>query len=186
MRSIHPDSIADLIRVVRGQRVMLDSDLATLYGVSTKRLTEQVKRNLARFPEDFGFRLTPEEILSLRSQIATSNVTRGGRRYSPMVFTEHGAVMLASVLKSRAAVETSIRVVRAFVQLRGALVAHADLARKLTALEARYDKQFRVVFDAIRELMAPIAPPRKRIGFRAGSEGQSRGRIPLERGTRLR
>ena len=146
---------------------MLDSDLARLYGVPTKRLTEQVKRNQDRFPHDFAFRLTPAEVLNLRSQIATSSDGHGGRRYVPLVFTEHGAVMLASVLQSQAAVEMSIHVVRAFVQLRGALAAHAELARKLAAMEARYDKRFRVVFDAIRELMAPPPPPpTKRIGFR--------------------
>ena len=167
---IHQHSIANLIYVVRGHRVMLDSDLASLYGVPTKRLNEQVKRNRTRFPEDFGFRLTAAEIVDLRSQIATSNVGPGGRRYAPLVFTEHGAVRLASVLNSRAAVEASIQVVRAFVQLRGVLAAHADLARKLAVMEAKYDKQFGVVFEAIRELMAPPAPPRKRIGFRAASD----------------
>ena len=131
---------------------------------------EQVKRNRARFPEDFGFRLTASEVLDLRSQIAPSNIGRGGRRYAPLVFTEHGAVMLASVLNSRAAVETSIHVVRASVRLRGVLAAHADLARKLAIMEAKYDKQFGVVFEAIRELMVPPAPLRKRIGFRAASD----------------
>jgi len=146
---------------------MLDSDLARLYGVPTKRLTEQVKRNEDRFPPDFAFRLSAAEVLNLRSQIATSSVGHGGRRYAPLVFTEHGAVMVASVLRSQAAVEMSIHVVRAFVQLRGALAAHAELARDLAAMEARYDKQFRVVFDAIRELMEPPPPPpSKRIGFR--------------------
>jgi ORF6N domain len=163
------DTIASVIHVVRGHRVMLDSDLAPLYGVATKRLNEQVKRNRARFPEDFAFRLTAEEVTGLRSQTATSNVGRGGRRYAPLVFTEHGAVMLASVLNSRVAVETSIQVVRAFVRLRGLLAAHTELARKLEVMEARYDKQFGVVFQAIRELMKPPAPPRKRIGFRATS-----------------
>jgi hypothetical protein len=168
--SVHQHPIANLIYVVRGHRVMLDSDLARLYGVPTKRLNEQVKRNRARFPEDFGFRLTASEVVDLRSQIATSSVGPGGRRYAPLVFTEHGAVMLASVLSSRAAVETSIQVVRAFVQLRGVLVAHADLARKLAVMEAKHDKQFGVVFEAIRELMAPPAPPRKRIGFRVAPD----------------
>ncbi len=171
---IRADAIADLIYVVRGHRVMLDSDLARLYGVATKRLNEQVKRNRARFPEDFVFRLTADEVSALRSQIATSNVGRGGRRYTPLVFTEHGAVMLASVLNSRVAIETSIQVVRAFVRLRGVLVAHADLARKLEAMESRYDKQFRVVFQAIRGLMAPLAPPkRRRIGYRSPNDRRS-------------
>jgi hypothetical protein len=159
------EAIASLIHTVRERRVMLDSDLARLYGVTTKRLNEQVKRNRARFPDDFAFRLTPADIADLRSQIATSSGEWGGRRSTPLVFTEHGAVMLASVLNSRVAVEISIQVVRAFVHLRGALGAHAELARKLDVMEARYDRQFRAVFDAIRALIREDAKPRKRIGF---------------------
>jgi hypothetical protein len=165
--------VANLIRVVRGHRVMLDFDLAVLYGVSTKRLKEQVKRNRARFPGDFAFQLTPEEVAILRSQIATSSGAWGGRRYIPMAFTEHGAVMLASVLKSRVAVETSVQVVRAFVQLRVALGTHAELARKLDAMEARYDQQFRAVFDAIRALLREDVKPRKQIGFQPPAGGSS-------------
>ena len=123
------EAIASLIHVVRGRRVMFDADLARLYGVATKRLNEQVRRNQARFPDDFAFQLTPTEATALRSQIATSNKGRGGRRAALLAFTEHGAVMLASVLNSPVAVETSIQVVRAFVQLRVALGTHADLAR---------------------------------------------------------
>ena len=159
------EAIAGLIHVVRGRRVMLDSDLARLYGVATKRLNEQVRRNQARFPEDFAFQLTPTETTVLRSQIATSNKGRGGRRAALLAFTEHGAVMLASVLNSPVAVETSIQVVRAFVQLRVALGTHAELRRKLDAMEARYDQQFRAVFDAIRALISEDTRPRKQIGF---------------------
>lgn len=159
------EAIAGLIRVVRERRVMSDSDLARLYGVSTKRLNEQVRRNQARFPEDFAFRLTPEEDANLRSQFATSSGAWGGRRSAPLVFTEHGAVMLASVLSSPVAVEASIQIVRAFVKLRGSLATHAELARKLDAMEARYDQQFRAVFDAIRALISEDTTPRKRIGF---------------------
>jgi hypothetical protein len=163
--------IASAIHLVRGQRVMLDADLATLYGVSTKRLNEQVRRNRPRFPDDFAFRLTADEARSLRSQIATSRAGHGGRRYAPMAFTEHGAVMLASVLNSPVAVHVSIQVVRAFVQLRSLLASHADLALRLDELERRYDRRFQVVFDAIRRLMQlPESPERPRIGFRARGE----------------
>lgn len=171
--------IASAIHQVRGHRVMLDSHLAALYGVSTKRLNEQVRRNRDRFPDDFMFVLTAEEGARLKSQFATSrddsalrsqNATlkkgRGQhRKYLPYVFTEHGAVMLANVLRSRVAVEASIQVVRAFVQLRELAMTHAELARRLDELERKYDAQFKVVFQAIRELMAPPDLPRKRIGF---------------------
>ncbi len=156
------------ILTIRGHKVMLDGDLAEIYGVSTKRLNEQVRRNRKRFPEDFIFQLTEDEWASLRSQIATSNEGRGGRRFRPYAFTEHGAVMLASVLSSDTAIRTSVEVVRAFVRLRGILAAHKDLARKLGDLEKKYDKQFAAVFEAIRQLMAPVgASARKAIGFQA-------------------
>jgi hypothetical protein len=159
---------------MRGQNVMLDEDLAELYAVTTKRLNEQVRRNRERFPEDFMFQLTTDEGLSLRSQIATSNVGRGGRRYSPLVFTEQGVAMLSSVLRSPRAVQVNIEIMRAFVRLRRILTEHKDLARQLDALERKYDAQFKAVFDAIRKLMEP--PPTEatpRIGFRgeAGSPG---------------
>jgi len=157
--------IEQSIHLIRGQRVMLDSDLAKLYGVTTKRLNEQVKRNVYRFPEDFMFQLTKEETESLRSQFATSKTGRGGRRTLPYVFTEHGAVMLANVLNSPTAVQASIQVVRAFIRLREMLITHADLARRLDELEKKYDKQFAVVFEAIRALMSPPQKETKRIGF---------------------
>ena len=158
--------IASAMHVVRGQRVLLDSDIASLYGVTTKHLNQQVKRNAERFPEDFAFRLTADEIAALKSQSVTSNSGRGGRRYPPTAFTEHGALMLSSVLNSPTAVSVSIQVVRTFIELRRALLSHADLARQLDALEKRYDSQFRVVFQAIRELMAPPGKAAKRIGFK--------------------
>lgn len=158
------DSIASLITTARGQKVILDSDLAKLYGVPTKRFNEAVKRNADRFPEDFMFQLTKDEFDALRSQNATSN-TRGGRRYAPFVFTEHGALMAANVLNSPRAVHTSIAVVRAFLRLRGLALSVEQLARKVASLESRYDDQFKVVFDAIRQLLAPPDPPRRRIGF---------------------
>ncbi|HET6992393.1 MAG TPA: ORF6N domain-containing protein, partial [Bacteroidia bacterium] len=119
-----------MIYLIRGHKVMIDEDLARIYGVTTKRLNEQVKRNLDRFPKDFMFQLTEKEIISLRSQFATSNEGKGGRRYAPYVFTEHGAVMLASVLNSPVAIKASIQVVKAFVRLREMLIANKELAEK--------------------------------------------------------
>jgi phage regulator Rha-like protein len=163
------------ILVLRGRRVILDSDLAALYGVTVSRLNEQVKRNIERFPDDFGFQLTREEFETLRSQIAISKTERrGGRQYLPYAFTEHGAVMSASVLNSPKAVEMSVEVVRAFVRLRGFLASHRQLAAKLEELEkkiASHDKNIVTLFDAVRSLMATPEKPKRRIGF------QVRGRI---------
>jgi hypothetical protein len=158
------ERISQQILVFRGKRVMLDEDLAIIYGVSTKRLNEQVRRNLNRFPEDFMFSLTHDEFDILRSHFATSRW--GGRRYPPNAFTEHGAVMLASVLKSKVAVEASIQVVRAFVRLREIMISHKDLSQKLAELEGKYDQQFQVVFNAIRQLMEPMDKPKNKIGFK--------------------
>jgi len=153
------------IIMIRGKKVMLDIDLAEIYGVTTKRLNQQVGRNPERFPEDFMFQLTQEEFKRLRLQFATANFSM--RRNAPFAFTEHGAVMLASVLNSPVAVDASVQVVRAFVKLRQLLATHADLARKLNAMEKKYDSQFAVVFKAIRELMEPPVKKRKAIGFKA-------------------
>ena len=164
------DQIEPLIHEVRGQRVILDSDLARLYGVPTKRLNEQVQRNIARFPEDFLFRLTSAEAESLRSQFATSKVSRGGRRYLPHAFTEHGAFMAASLLNSPRAVEVSVFVVRAFVKLRQLVLSHKELAGKLDQLERKFaghDDTIRQLVAAIRQLMAPPDPPAKPMGFHA-------------------
>lgn len=165
------ERIESRILLIRGQKVMLDADLARLYQVGTKRLNEQVRRNRDRFPEDFVFQLTADEVQSLRSQIATSKEERrGGRRYRPYAFTEHGAVMLASVLNSPLAVEASIQVVRAFVRLREILATHKELAKKLAELEARieaHDEGITALFEAIRQLMEPPGKPRRRIGFRS-------------------
>jgi len=163
--AIVPAHVEQKILLLRGERVMLDADLAALYGVETRLLVRAVKRNVARFPEDFMFQLTTEETANLRSQIGISSSGHGGRRYRPYAFTEHGVTMLAAVLQSPLAVQVSIEVVRAFVRLRAMLAGNAELARKLIALERRYDAQFKVVFDAIRELMAPSPKPRRRIGF---------------------
>ena len=165
MTFISSDQIEKRIYLIRGQRVLLDTDLAGIYGVQTKRLNEQVKRNLDRFPDDFMFQLTADELANLRSQFATSSELHGGRRTLPYAFTEHGAIMLASVLNSPVAVAASIQVVRAFVHLRQMLLSHEELAQKLNALERKYDHQFAAVFDAIRRLMVPAESPRRRIGI---------------------
>jgi len=161
------------ILYLRRQRVILDSDLAELYGVTSKRLNEQVKRNAARFPSDFLFQLKPVERDFLRSQFATSNSGRGGRRYMPYAFTEHGAIMAATVLNSERAIEMSIFVVRAFVRMRQALMANQQIAAKLGELEARlegHDADIKDVVETLGELMAP--PPRnpRRIGFETPSK----------------
>lgn len=166
-RSLMPAEVVERrILLIRGQKVMLDVHLAELYGVPTKRLNEQVRRNIRRFPEDFMFRLTPREAASLRSQSATSNGGRGGRRYSPHVFTEQGVAMLSTVLNSERAIQVNIAIMRAFLKLREVLATHRDLARKLEMLERKCEGQFRMVFDAIRRLMNPSEKRRRiPIGF---------------------
>ncbi len=166
---IPTERITQTILVIRGQKVILDADLAGLYGVTTKRLNEQIKRNVDRFPSDFMFRLSKVETAALRSQNATTK-GRGGRRYSPYAFTEHGAIMAANVLSSPLATEVSIYVVRAFIKLREELSSHQALARKIAQLEHKYDAQFKVVFDAIRQLMEPPAKKARRIGFKRSKE----------------
>ena len=163
-------SISRSIYVIRGHKVMLDVDLAELYGVTTKRLNEQVKRNRRRFPPDFIFRLTAAEaetVMSLRSQIAT--LKRGRlRKYLPYVFTEQGVAMLSSVLHSNRSISVNIVIMRAFVKLRELSARSQELVRKLSEMEKKYDTQFRQVFRAIRQLMEPVAeaePPRRGIGF---------------------
>lgn len=165
---IPAERIERSILLVRGHKVMLDRDLAELYGVPTKVLVQAVKRNVRRFPDDFMFQLSKDELEQWRSQIVTSNsAARMGLRRRPYAFTEHGVVMLSSVLHSERATDVNIAVVRTFVRLREMLTTHADLARKLEALEKKYDAQFKVVFEAIRQLMAPPTEPKKgRIGFR--------------------
>jgi hypothetical protein len=160
-------AIERCLLVIRGERVILDRDLARLYGVSTGALNQAVRRNLARFPGDFAFQVTPEEAARLISQSVISSSDRGGSRHFPYAFTEQGVAMLSGVLRSPRAVLVNVEIMRAFVRLRRLLASHAELARKLTELERRYDAQFRVVFDAIRALMEPLdegEPPV--IGFR--------------------
>jgi len=153
------------ILLIRGHKVMLDADLAELYGVETRALLQAVSRNQKRFPEDFMFQMSKEEYELLRSQIVISKKGRGGRRYLPYVFTEQGVAMLSSVLRSERAVQVNIEIMRAFVRLRRMLASNEELARKLAALERKYDAHFKAVFDAIRELMAPPEPNKRKIGF---------------------
>ena len=152
---------------IRGYRIMLDTDLARLYQVEVKALNQAVKRNLGRFPGDFMFQLTDVEAAALRSQFVTLEDGRGAhRKYRAYAFTEQGVAMLSSVLRSSRAIDVNIEIMRAFVRLRGLVHAHADLGRKVAALERKYDVQFKVVFDAIREIMAPPDRPKRLIGFR--------------------
>jgi hypothetical protein len=201
-KSIAPEQIDSAILVVRGQRVLQDSELAALYGVSTKRFNQQVRRNRKRFPADFMFQLTAEETSSLRSQIATLKTSRDEhpkyspyveetrylrsqiatlnagrgrhRKYLPYVFTEHGAIMAATILNSPRAIEMSVYVVRAFVQLREMLASNKELARRFAQLETRLDKKLTIhdeaiaaILSAIRQLMHPPVPKRRPIGFTA-------------------
>ena len=175
--SITKEQIVKRIFLLRGQKVILDMDLAELYGVTTKRLNEQVKRNLQRFPEDFLFQLSPEEHNLLRSQSATSK-GKGGRRYLPYAFTEHGALMVAAVLNTPRAVEISIYVVRAFVQLRELLASNQQLANKLDELERKlvtHDKAITEIVQAIRLLMEPPETKQRPIGFAPWSSDKQDG-----------
>ena len=182
---IPAERIEHSILLMRGQKVMLGNDLASLYGVQTKALNQAVKRNLDRFPEDFMFQLTWEEVEILKSHSVTLNLEETQRsrsqivtlkrgqnpKFPPYAFTEQGVAMLSTVLRSPQAVAVNIEIMRAFVRLRQMMASHADLARKLEALENKYDAQFKVVFDAIRQLMAPPpGPKRRRIGFHTDEE----------------
>lgn len=164
------DHIERRIYLIRGHRVMLDSDLASLYGVTTGRLNEQVRRNLKRFPADFMFQLSRQEFSDLISHFATSSSEWGGRRKLPLVFTQEGVSMLSGVLNSSKAIHVNIAIMRAFVKLRETLALHKELAKKLEELEKKivhHDAQIQNIFDAIRELMEPPAKPRAKIGFQA-------------------
>jgi hypothetical protein len=165
----HTGRIENAILVIRGQKVMLDEDLATLYEVPVKVLNQAVRRNQERFPADFVFRLSMREYRVLRSQIVTLEKGRGRyRKYPPLVFTEQGVAMLSSVLRSPRAVAVNIEIMRAFVRMRRMAVEHADIVRRIDRLERRYDSRFRIVFDALRCMMTPPDPPRRRIGFGNG------------------
>jgi hypothetical protein len=172
--------VEKVIFTIRGQKVILDADLAQIYGVKTKVFNQAVRRNSNRFPEDFMIRLTHEEMKNLNSESPSSKLRSAGAmrsqfvtasrrniRFLPLAFTEHGAIMAASVLNTSRAIDVSVSVVRAFIRLREILASNKDLARKLEVLEQKYDSQFKVVFDAIRQLMRPPQHRRRRIGFHA-------------------
>jgi ORF6N domain len=162
---ISAERIEQAIMLLRGHKVILDADLAVLYGVATRVLVQAVQRNRARFPDDFMFQLSEDEFVHLRSQAVISKPGRGGRRYPPYAFTEQGVAMLSSVLRSEKAVQVNIEIMRAFVRLRAMLASHTELSRRLDELEQKYDTQFKAVFDAIRQLMAPPSRPQRSIGF---------------------
>lgn len=164
---IPAERIETSIYSIRGERVMLDRDLAALYGIETKVLKRAVRRNIDRFPKDFMFVLDANEFQNWRLQFGTSKADRQGLRHPPMAFTEHGILMLSSVLKTKRAVNVNIEIMRAFVRLRHMLASNAELSRRLDELERKYDRQFRVVFDAVRNIMAPTATKSKQIGFRS-------------------
>jgi hypothetical protein len=162
---IPEETIEGKILLIRGKKVILDRDLALLYGVKTIRLREQVKRNSERFLEDFTFQLTKDEANMLVSHFAIpSKRSLGG--YLPYVFTEHGTLMAANIIKSSIAIQASIAIVRTFTKLREMILTHKDLQKKIVAMEGKYDKQFKVVFDALRSLIEPPEKPKKRIGYR--------------------
>ena len=171
---IPSERIERTIYLIRGEKVMLDRDLAKLYGIPTKALKQAVRRNTDRFPDDFMFLLTPSELQDWRSQFVTSKSVRKGLRYPPMAFTEHGILMLSSVLNSTRAVQVNIEIMRAFVRLRQMLASNAELSHRLNELEGKYDRQFKAVFDAVRKLMTPTPADHKKIGFRATPERRNR------------
>ena len=166
--------IASKIYLIRGIKVMLDRDLADLYGVETKRLKEQVRRNIERFPEDFMFELTKEEIQNLRSQFATSSW--GGARYLPMAFSEHGVLMLSSVLKSERAVQVNIQIMRTFTKLREALLDNKDLRRELEKLKQLTEERFQVVFETLDQLLTVESKPKKKIGYTVKEKQKAYGK----------
>jgi hypothetical protein len=162
---ISPERIEKAILLIRGERVMVDADLAEMYGVATKVLLRAVRRNTARFPKDFAYQLTAQEVTILRRQFGTSSSGWGGRRTRPWAFTEQGVAMLSSVLRSPRAVEVNVEIMRAFVRMRRWAVGYAELARRIDELEAKYDGQFAAIFEAIRRLMEPPAAPAREMGF---------------------
>jgi hypothetical protein len=162
---ITQEKIAQRIFIIRGSKVMLDRDLAFLYSVQTKVLNQAVKRNIKRFPEDFMFQLTEEEFENWKSQIVTSNADKQGLRKKPYAFTEHGILMLSSVLNSKKAIEVNIQIMRTFTKLRELMLVHKDLRIKIETMERKYDAQFRIVFNAIKRLIDPPQKPKTPIGF---------------------
>ena len=177
LKPIAAPAIETRILVIRERQVMLDEDLADLYGVETRRLIEQVKRNLERFPKDFMFQLSKAEATALRSQIAISNTGRGGRRYTPYVFTEQGVAMLSGVLRSKRAIAVNVEIMRTFVELRRAAASHAAIEKRLEQLEretatrlGKHDQQLSQIFKALRHLISPPRRPKRPIGFRLPEE----------------
>lgn len=169
--SVPTERIERSILLIRGQKVMLDRDLAELYGVETRVLNQAVRRNIRRFPTDFMFQMRSEEFTKWKSQIVMSKTEKMGLRRRPLVFTEQGVAMLSSVLGSDQAIDVNIAIMRAFVRLRELMMTHKDLAQKIEELEKKYDAQVRAVFEAIRDLMQPApTPPKRRIGFSISEE----------------
>ena len=185
MATIIPiERITEEIYKIRGQKVMLDRDLAELYGVETKVLKQSVRRNISRFPEDFMFELTKEEFQNWRSQFVTSKSDRMGLRYSPMAFTEQGVAMLSSILNSDRAIQVNIQIMRAFTRLRQLLSAHADFKREIEAMEKKYDENFKIVFEAIKQLVeTEDKPKKKRIGYTVKEKQASYGRRSKGKGS---
>ena len=175
------DSIVPVERIyrsilfIRGHKVILDRDLAELYGVTTKRLNEQVRRNIERFPSDFMFQLSNDEVERLRSQFATSKEGRGGRRYAPYAFTEQGVAMLSSVLRSRRAIEVNIAIMRTFVKLREILATNSALRRKIESMERKYDERFKFVFNLLSKMLIPTPKPKTQIGYLTEAKGDKKG-----------
>jgi ORF6N domain len=166
--AVTPEEIQNLVRVVRGQRVILDADLARLYGVPTKRLNEQLARNRERFPDDFAYQLTRQEVTNLMSQIATSSLGHGGHRKLPWAFTEHGVAMLSSVLRSPTAVRVNIEIMRTFVRLRRLMATPGELVEQLTRLAETvqaHDEQIKAIAQVLRTMMERPEEPKRRIGF---------------------
>lgn len=163
---IPTEIIENKIYLFRDQRVMIDRDLAELYGVTTKVLNQSVNRNLDRFPDDFMFKLSLKEASNLRSQFVTSSLGHGGLRWQPYAFTEQGVAMLSSVLKSPRAIAVNIQIIRTFTKIRQILIEHSDLRLRIEAMESQYDENFRIVFDAIRRMLDDDAEPKDEIGFR--------------------
>jgi len=177
MKALVPvERITSKIYLIRNVKVMLDRDLAELYGVETKRLKEQVRRNIERFPEDFMFELTKNELKNWRSQFATSNQDIMGLRIPPFVFTEHGILMLSSVLKSKRAIQVNIQIMRTFTQLRKMLSTHEDLKRKIESMEKKYDQQFQIVFETIKQLLETDEKPKKKIGYTVKEKQKAYGK----------
>jgi hypothetical protein len=171
MGSLVPSEVIEKhILIIRSQKVMLDRDLAFLYGVETRVLNQAVRRNIERFPEDFMFQLTKEEMDNWRSQIVISNKEKMGLRRRPYAFTENGVAMLSSVLNSSKAIQVNIQIMRTFTKIREMIASHKELAKRLKELEKKYDTQFKVVFDVLQSLIEPPAKPKRRIGFLSDDE----------------